>query len=51
MASAMRKHRSASGIAAFNSMIFAAGGHDGYRIFDSVECYDTLKDEWTFVFI
>jgi hypothetical protein len=31
----MKKHRSASGITAFNSMIYAAGGHDGYRIFDT----------------
>lgn len=67
----MRKHRSASGITAFNSMIYAAGGHDGnttnksenrlitqltgllnyvgYRIYDSVECYDTQKDQWSYV--
>lgn len=45
----MRKHRSASGITAFNSMIVAAGGHDGYRIFESVECFDTIKDEWNFI--
>jgi hypothetical protein len=40
----MKKHRSASGVTAFNSMVYAAGGHDGYRIFDSVEAYDTEKD-------
>ncbi len=49
LVSPMRKHRSASGITAFNSMIVAAGGHDGYRIFESVECYDTIKDEWNFI--
>jgi hypothetical protein len=27
-------------------MIVAAGGHDGYRIFDSVECYDTHTDKY-----
>lgn len=30
--SSMRKHRSASGITAFNSMIYAAGGHDGKEL-------------------
>ena len=45
----MKKQRSASGICAFNSMVYAAGGHDGYRIFASVECYDTRTDSWAFV--
>ena len=27
----MKKHRSASGITAFNSMIFAAGGKNNYN--------------------
>ena len=30
-------------------MIYAAGGHDGYRIFDSVECYDSQTDKWSFI--
>lgn len=32
----MQKHRSAGGVIAFDSYVYALGGHDGLSIFDSV---------------
>jgi hypothetical protein len=48
----MKKHRSASGITAFNSMIYAAGGHDGYRIFDTGNalCFSLNLKHYKFIY-
>lgn len=43
----MMKYRSAGGVAALGGYIYALGGHDGLSIFDSVERYDPLRNEWT----
>ncbi|UYV72134.1 KLHL18 [Cordylochernes scorpioides] len=39
MVSSMAKHRSASGVVAFEGHIYALGGHDGLSIFDSIPIF------------
>lgn len=43
----MSTSRSAAGVCVYQSQLHVLGGHDGLSIFNSVEQYGVLHNQWT----